>query len=390
MTMHQPLPQTAAPNIRFSATFALAEFRRAARIASLAIERRNTIPVLGYARLEVSAGTVTLCATDLDSYLTTLVEANTSGNGTVMISGRMLSGFAAAATGPVTVEVQQDETGPDVVVLRDGDLVLRAREVIQPDDFPKQFTFVDDSPATTWTMTQDGLLRMIRLCKHCISAEETRYYLNGIYLHQKPDGSTLRAVATDGHRLACIDSTDAVDLSAHERRSVIVPRTLIAKLKPLLGKGGNEPVTITVQHYKMRIATGAVEIMAKTINGTYPDYTRVIPKPSDNIVATLSRDLINRLARAASGIDTPYSRTRFHPEDGTISVGETESRVSLPISITATGPGAMKPFGLDLRYLRDQARVTPVFSLRGNSANDPFRIYGEDPDAMFVLIPMRF
>ncbi|RWR16402.1 hypothetical protein D2T30_21665, partial [Sinirhodobacter populi] len=106
MTMHQPISGT-APAIRISATIELAEFRRAARIASSVIERRNTIPVLGYAHLGVSKGIVTLRATDLDSYFTTLVEANTSGEGAVLISGRMLSAFAAAATGPVTIEVQK-------------------------------------------------------------------------------------------------------------------------------------------------------------------------------------------------------------------------------------------------------------------------------------------
>ncbi|MFC3061824.1 DNA polymerase III subunit beta family protein, partial [Paenirhodobacter populi] len=171
---------------------------------------------------------------------------------------------------------------------------------------------------------------MIRLCQHCISREETRYYLHGIFLHQKPGGDTLRAVATDGHRLACIDSTDPVDLSSHDQRGVIVPHTLIAKLKPLLGKGGNEPVAITVQRHKIRISTGTVEVMAKTIDGKYPDYSRVIPAPSDRIVATLSRDLLQRLTRAATGLDGVKNvriAAKFDPAAGQISAGRHDGGV---------------------------------------------------------------
>lgn len=374
-----------------SAHIPLAEFRRAARLMAQVVPRWNVIPVLGYVRVTIGHGRVSLCATDLDIELTVNIDADVAfeGEAAVMIRAATLASFAAAARSVVKISVHAPaiEDTPSMILMDGGDMVVRQRALIPAGDFP-QFS-ASTVKTATWTQTSDELRRMIHLCRHCISAEETRYYLNGIYLHARPDGSTLRAVATDGHRLAVADTDTQIGAIPGQTLSAIIPKQLVDLLKQVTRPGDNAPLRVTMWERHVHIHGLDIEVSAKLIDGRYPEYSRVIPAASDAICCTISGAELTRLQRAAAGADYDAHIARLDASKGMICIGNQDGGIEMPIGIKCKDGMAPPVFGFNLRYLAEQGRVTPTFTVKGASCRDPFIIHGDDPDAMFVLMPAR-
>lgn len=391
---------SAKTTAKASAIIPIGPLREAARRMRDHTPRRYKIPVLGYVRVSLSPGKVSLEATDLDAWLTIAVDAEVSGECQVMISAASLAAFSAAASGPVSIEVHPtDGIGSfDIVTLRDGDLTLRRRAIVAAEDFLVAPWADDEAASVEWSQRHDGLLRMLGTVRHCISSEETRYYLNGVFLTNRPNGKTLRAVATDGHRLGCVDCETVAPFQAPQEGAkghnpgVILPTPVVKLLLRTITRGGNEPLTAEVHGLRARFRIGSTTIIAKLIDGIYPDYRQVMPDLSENIVLKLSEQQVKRLHTASAGISDGFRSTavKFDASAGKILVSGTEGdEASVPATFSHAKGITPQSFGLNLRYLRDQARVTPVFRLHGSGPRDPFVILGEDPDATFVLMPMR-
>lgn len=380
-----------------NAMIPIGEFRSAARRMREQTPRWFTAPVLGYVMLSLDQGRVTMQATDLDSWLSITMDADVTGSGSTMVKATTLTALAAAANGPISVEIG----GDGIVTLREGDLTIRQRAIIKTDDFPPPIWPVDGTATTRWTQSQDSLRRMLGQLRHCISGEETRYYLNGVFLTQNPDTGNLRAIATDGHRLGRMDTDIPVTfqppkigdsgkpVAAHP--GVIMPTPIVKLLLRLTASGRNDPVQIEVYGLKMRICIGLITITAHMIDGSYPDYMRVIPPVSQNVTCTLTNHQISRLAAVAAGVYGPHFSiaAKFCPTNGTISTRENEDGdVSVPAVFDVADGVNAEPFCINVRYLRDQARATPVVKLHWTRKGDPILILTEDPDATFVIMPM--
>merc|ERR1711969_304983 len=141
------------------------------------------------------------------------------------------------------------------------------------EDFP---VMASSEYASNFSAPAPLLRRLFDKSKFAISTEETRYYLNGVYMHvaQTEDGPSLRCVATDGHRLARIDAP--LPDGAAEMPGVIVPRKTVAELRKLLDDDEAD-IAVSVSETKVRFATSDITLTSKVIDGTFPDYTRVIP-----------------------------------------------------------------------------------------------------------------
>jgi DNA polymerase III subunit beta len=369
MTLHAKIPPapptaTTAPKILARATVELAAFRRMVRLAHQITPRVTAVPVLNCALMTITDGTLNLRATDLDTHLSQSIAADTVAGISLPVRTATLAAFASAASGRVTVELQSDPDGlaPTLLSLRDGDLTLRHRCMMPAEDFPAILT--GSGPVLAWEQSPESLHRLIALSRHCISTEETRYYLNGIFLTSKPGASTLRAIATDGHRLACIDSEvqadfatlHAADGTPHSQQpGMIVPRPLVQILHQLTRKGGKDALQVTAQGQLLSIdlPVPGISIIAKTIDGIYPDYTRVIPEASSAITAHLTKAQLTRLHRAAAALEDRYQARPARLDIATrrISVaGGDGNSVSLPLQVTAAEGTAQEPFGYDLRF----------------------------------------
>jgi len=353
------------------------------------VERQNTIPILGYVRVTIAIDGLSLRATNLALELNLKLDAETTGTGSFMLGMRQLSGLARAAQGDVDISILPPDpvsaTGLRTIrVVTDG-ITLRTPDRLEVEDFPVMAIGEQAwaEGAATLTLSQAQVARMIGLARHCISKEETRYYLNGIHLCRKPDGTTLRAVATDGHRLARIDS----DVDAPEGfGGCIVPAQTVKLIAALTDPASNEAIAAQVGQTHGRFAWGNVEILTKMIDGTFPDYTRVVPTEPETGRVQLSSGVMRRLWTIGQTLGAGQSLPcAFDIDEGTMTAtGPEGDKVEAPL--TATGTGRI---GFNLRYLSDLARAVPDLTIQTITPNGPVRCVGDDPDALFVLMPMR-
>lgn len=239
------------------------------------VERRNTIPILANVLVQSSGAQLSLKATDLDLEVIEPVPADVAAPGATTVPAHVFYEIVRKLPegAQVLIETQSDRAS---LIIRAG----RSRFTLQtlPDsDFPD---LAAGEMTHRFTVPASDLKRLIEKTQFAISTEETRYYLNGIYLHSPPsnDEPKLRAVATDGHRLA------QYDLPAPEGSAgmpgVIVPRKTVGEVQRLIEGGGSE-VGVELSQNKIRLTLGDVVLTSKLIDGTFPDYARVIPLGND-------------------------------------------------------------------------------------------------------------
>ena len=315
-----------------------------AHVASV-VERRNTIPILSNVHLATRNNELKLTSTDLDMEIVETVPCRSKGEGSTTVPAHMFHDI-----------VRKLPEGNDIEVVRDGDqgrLAIScgqarfALQTLPADDFPS--LSVDDL-GHAFTMPAADLKRLIDKTRFAISTEETRYYLNGIYLHAaESDGKeTLRAVATDGHRLAQVELP--LPSGAKGMPGVIVPRKTVAELAKLVEDGDGE-VRVELSPSKIRVTTARVVLTSKLIDGTFPDYERVIPQGNDkkmevdnhafaeavDRVSTLSSDkgravklsIAGRQARALGAQSRQRQRQRGDP--GGIRLRSARDRLQCPL-----------------------------------------------------------
>jgi len=363
-----------------SVTVAAADLLEAIRFASQATERRNTTPVLGTVLLAAEPGRLTVTGTDLDIECEMGVEAECSAPFKTCIGPRALETLARFATGTVTLALDGDE-----LAIAADDIRAKFRQLIPAEDFPamKAAGFLNSEGETPSAVIPEAVLhRLLGDTIPCISTEETRYYLNGIYLHAKEDGC-LRGVATDGHRLA-LRRTDVpfrgLDGIYHTKAVRILHRAL--------REGGNREIRVSGTPLKRMVTptNGDWTIRMKLIDGTFPDYTRVIPTKDATIAVPLTWEQVRRLRAFAVDTWQGSSPIAFRPEAGEAAVRS----VDMGYDVTAPLHGARgADFGINSRYLADFARAHGIIRLEGAGPSDPFRVLTEDPDLTLVVMSMR-
>jgi DNA polymerase III subunit beta len=357
-----------------------------AHVASV-VERRNTIPILSNVLLAAGDNELRLTATDLDMELVETVPARTKGGGSTTVPAHMFHDI-----------VRKLPEGTDIELTRDGDegrLVIScgparfSLQTLPADDFPS--LSVDDL-GHAFTLTAAELKRLIDKTRFAISTEETRYYLNGIYLHSAMSGGkpALRAVATDGHRLAQVELP--LPAGAKDMPGVIVPRKTVLELARL-AEDSDGDVRIELSSSKIRVSTPRVVLTSKLIDGTFPDYERVIPQGNDK---TMEVDNA-AFAQAVDRVST-LSSDKGRAVKLTITDGKLVLSVNNPDSGSATEELAVDygfdplEIGFNARYLLDISGQlesgTAEFQLADPGSPTMVRD-GKDASALYVLMPMR-
>ncbi len=346
------------------------------------VERRNTIPILSNVLLGGDGGQLTLVATDLDIEVSETVDAGIDAPGQVTAPAHTLYDIVRKL--PDGAQVQLTINNDDRLDVDAGPAHFTL-PLLPSGDFPKMTA---DGLDTAFSLPASDLKRLIDKTRFAISTEETRYYLNGIYLHAR-DG-LLRAVATDGHRLALAEQP--LPDGADTMPGVIIPRKTIAELRKLID-GTDGDVAITVSESKIRFRTGTVVLTSKLIDGTFPDYERVIPRSNtkelvlDNKVFSQAVDRVATISAEKSRSvklslsDSNLSLTVNNPESG-------QAREDMPVNYDAD---AME-IGFNAKYLMDVAGQIQgqdaTFKL--DSASAPALVTdSEDDHALFVLMPLR-
>ena len=350
------------------------------------VERRNTIPILSNVLLKAEDGTLMLKATDLDIEVTETTPAAIEQTGSTTVSAHMLYDIVRKL--PDGSEVMMSVTDDNGLSLISGRSQFRL-QMLPESDFPD---LTAGEFSHTFRMACDDFKTLIDRTQFAISTEETRYYLNGIYFHTVEDGGEvmLRAVATDGHRLA--QAQTAAPDGSQGMPGIIVPRKAVAELQKLLEEPDTS-VTIELSDTKIRFTMNQVVMTSKLIDGTFPDYNRVIPSAND-------KQLVVDRATFASAVDrvSTISSDRGRAVKLSLSDGRLVLSVNNPDSgsaeeeISVGYDSEPLDIGFNSRYLLDitnqLSSSEASFMLADPGSPTLIREKGE-PGALYVLMPMR-
>ena len=372
------------------ATIERAKLLRCLSHVQSVVERRNTIPILSNVLIEADeANRVKVMATDLDLQVVESLDANAvTSAGAITVSAHLL--FDIARKLPDGSEVSL-ETAENRMTIKAG----RSRfslPTLPRDDFP---VIVEGDLPTTFEIPAATLAEMIDRTRFAISTEETRYYLNGIFLHvADDDGGVLKAAATDGHRLARF--TLARPAGAEGMPDVIVPRKAVAELRKLLEESMEGNVTVDLSPSKIRFTLGGeggVVLTSKLIDGTFPDYSRVIPTGNDKLLKVDPKSLYSGVDRVAT-IATEKTRA--------VKMGLENDKVVLTVTSPDNGNATEEvssqygsdalEIGFNAGYLKDilSQMDAETVELHFADAGAPTLIRtDENSPALYVLMPMR-
>jgi len=355
--------------------------------AQSVVERRNTIPILANVLIEAEGDQVQFRATDLDVEVVDKAPAQVERAGATTVAATTLHEIVRKLPDGALVTLTADSAAGRLTVEAGRSNFSLA--TLPKEDFPvmasSEYQSNFSAPATV-------LRRLFDKSKFAISTEETRYYLNGVYMHvaDGEGGKVLRCVATDGHRLARIDAD--LPVGAEDMPGVIVPRKTVGEMRKLL-EDDDMQIAVSVSETKVRFATPDITLTSKVIDGTFPDYSRVIPQNNTRRMEVDAADFARAVDRVAT-VSSERSRA--------VKMQLDEDR--LVLSVNAPDSGAAEEelavaynderleIGFNAKYLLEIAsqvdRENAVFMF--NSSGDPTLMReGNDTSAVYVVMPMR-
>ena len=355
--------------------------------AQSVVERRNTIPILANVLIEAQDSDVRFRATDLDIEVVDRADAQVERAGATTVSAVLLHEIVRKLPDGSLVTLTDDGAKGRLTVEAGRSNFSLA--TLPKEDFPVMAT---SEYSSNFSAPAVVLRRLFDKSKFAISTEETRYYLNGVYMHisDSDGGKVLRCVATDGHRLARIDAE--LPSGAAEMPGVIVPRKTVGELRKLLDDD-EAKIAVSVSETKIRFATPDITLTSKVIDGTFPDYTRVIPQGNTSKLEVDAAEFAKAVDRVAT-VSSERSR----------AVKLTLAEDKLILSVNAPDSGAAEEelavaygdehleIGFNAKYLLEIAnqvdRENAVFMFNSSGDHTLMR-EGNDTSAVYVVMPMR-
>ncbi len=367
---------------------------RAALLRSLGhgqniVERRNTIPILANVQLHAHDGQIDFTATDLDIAVRESTAANVIQPGKATAPAHTLHDIVRKLPEGAQVELALFPDGGRISLTAGRSKFQLA--CLPAADFP-EMTDNDAAWPIQFVIAAGDLKRLIDKTRFAISTEETRYYLNGVFLHSAQTGgvSMLRAVATDGHRLARVELP--LPAGAGKMQGIILPRKTVLELRKLLDEAQGD-ISVAVSETKIRFSFDSIVLTSKLIDGTFPDYSRVIPSGNDKVMRVDSRSMKQAVDRVAT-ISSEKSRA--------VKINLTKDQVVLSVSspdqgsateeISAAYSATPIEIGFNARYLLDIIDQidgeSAIFELFDAHSPTLIRDSGDDT-SQYVLMPMR-
>ena len=354
------------------------------------VEVRHTLPILSNIILEAKDDKLILSSTNLDIYCSDKIKAEVLQSGEVSVSA--VTFFEI---------IKRLPSGSEVLMIMDkGENEIRLTcgrskfnlSTLKTDDFP---IISDSDLSTNFVLSADELIRIIDKTKFAVSNEETRYYLNGIFLHKAERNSIqfLRAVATDGHRLAQYDIP--LPQGAEDITGIIIPKKTIYELRKVLDDA-NGDVSVSLNENKIKFSFNDLKVVSKVIDGTFPDYTKVIPQKNDKNFKTNNSDLknaIDRVSAVAANEESKSKAIKFCIENNSLSLSvESQSKGSANEMIDVNYSGDKVDIGFNSKYIIDICNEVDgdEISISLSDSISPAIILDKtDENLFFVLMPMR-
>lgn len=346
------------------------------------VERRQTLPVLSNVLIEIEGDQVALTGTDLEVELIgRTVASAVEEEGAATVPARKLMDICKSL--PEQAEIQ--------LAVEEGRAVLRSgRSRFTLSTLPAaEFPSIEEAEGGQELSVPRGTLKhLIDSTAFAMAQQDVRYYLNGLLLEIQTN--LLRAVATDGHRLAMCSR--AVDVVVEQSQKLIVPRKGILELSRLLDDS-DEPVSLTLGSTHVRVHTGDFTFTSKLIDGKFPDYERVVPRNGDKVLLAERADLRQMLSRTAILSNEKYRGVRLYLEPGNLKVmANNPEQEEAEENIAVEYSGAAMEIGFNVGYLVDVLSVLNEDRMQMTLANSNSSALMEEPgggDALYVVMPMR-
>jgi DNA polymerase-3 subunit beta len=346
------------------------------------VERRQTLPVLSNVLLVVEGQQLSLTGTDLEVELVGRVNLDEAAEpGEITVPARKLMDICKSLPSDALIDIRVDE---QKLIVKAG----RSRftlSTLPANDFP---SVEDGQGSLTFTLPQGKLRRLIERTSFAMAQQDVRYYLNGMLL--EVSANVLRAVATDGHRLAMCSMEAGIEHA--DKHQVIVPRKGILELARLLTEQDGTVSIVLGQHH-IRATTGEFTFTSKLVDGKFPDYERVLPRGGDKLVLADRQGLREAFSRTAILSNEKYRGSRLQLASGLLKMQannpeqeEAEEEVAVDYN------GGSLEIGFNVSYLLDVLAVMTTDQVRlilSDSNSSALVHEAGNDDSSYVVMPMR-
>ncbi len=347
-----------------------------------AVEKKNTIPVLQNIKIEAKDDKVVLLATDMDILVTSSFESDMKTSGSTTVPAQMFFDIVRKIPDGSSVMISQDS--PTIMQIKSGKSKY-SLPCIDASEFPN---LSEGELSAEIEVEAEKFAKMIDKTRFAISNDETRYYLNGLFLQalQKDSGFELRTIATDGHRLAL--SFLVSDLKAPF--GVILPKKSVAEIRRIID--GSKKVKIAVSRVKIKITTDQTTIVSKLIDGEFPDYDKVLPKNNTQIAVINRRNFFDCVDRVSTVATDKHRSIKLVIENGKMSLQVNTNDGSFAYEeLDVNYSGERIETGFNSRYLLDIIGQIDKEELlmRFKDGASPALIEAKDMSSVFVIMPVR-
>jgi DNA polymerase-3 subunit beta len=350
------------------------------------VERRGTIPILANVKLQAADGSLSLTATDMDIAIVNQVAASVETDGGITVPAHMFYEIIKKLPDS-TVEISTDEEAAKLIISASKSRFSVA--TLPVDDFP---VMAEGELAHHFSIASVECKELLEKTRFAISTEETRYYLNGVYLHaaESQGAQVLRAVATDGHRLARMEV--GLPEGAENIPGIIIPRKTVGELFKLVEES-SEQVEIGLSETKIRFKVGGSVLVSKLIDGAFPDYERVVPKGNDKVMELEGKMFAQAVDRVSviSSEKTRGIKLTLKGNTLTLSASSAEQGNATETLSVSYGADDIE-IGFNARYLMDmmaQVEGENAQFVFADSASPTIVRDPADIGALYVIMPMR-
>ena len=346
------------------------------------VERRHTLPILSNILLENMGGNLTLLATDIEIQITTSNSHIESGeDGSLTVSAKKLLDILRSLPENADISLVQDEKRLQV---KAGKSRFNL-QTLPAQDFP--LMVLNEGETIQLQVTQHQFKQLVAKTQYAMAAQDVRYYLNGLLL--MVEGNELRAVATDGHRLAFAAQT--LD-GEYTRMEMIIPRKTILELNRLLADN-TEPLLIAMTANQLKFKFGNVNLVTKLIDGKFPDYQRVIPATLRNQLLVNRTALMQAMQRVAILTNEKFRGVRLLLSEGSLKIvaanaeqEEAQEEIEVNYSGDALDVGFNVGYLLDV--LNNMSTENVLWSFNDANSSSLITLPGND-QFKYVVMPMR-
>ena len=350
-----------------------------------AVEKRNTIPVLLNVKIEAKNGRLHLTATDMDIVMVASAEALISQEGSTTVPAQLFYDIIRKIpdTADINIDLQEDDLAVKISYGRSK----FSLPCLDSSEFP---ILSEGEMLVNFNIKSSELIKIIDKTRFAIPSDETRFYLNGLFLHSMVAGGgiELRGIATDGHRLALASSTHSSLTAAVP--GVIIPKKTINEIKKIIE--GNEETTVAFSRAKIRVSSGTSMIISKLIDGEFPEYDRVIPKNNDKVVKVDRKTIFDAVDRVSTIATDKNKSIKLILENNKISLqikSNDNGNASEEIEVEFTGDTIET--GFNSRYFLEilgQINKDKI-NIHFKDGMSPALINTDDNDSLYVIMPIR-